>query len=238
MAFVLKWFFLGCILFVYARLMVPYGALLVRFVFEEPLRWNRYVEKPRLFFHAIGLFLMHTSHTTIMEHLERPHSFFFLSSSLVFFLGMLLALVTWSRKFKGVFIPKIKERLRSRKNFNISATESQLGRLYDNMVRYDMVDFDRTSKEDFVNCLLMDWDAHGSKIHLRLGNPACKEFYELFRTTFPKNGLQLVDFVKNSDILRRGDGLPYNYDTVRNALTRNRVSKRSKELEAVFAPFS
>lgn len=238
MAFILKWFFVACILFVYARLLFSYGALLVRFVFEEPIRWNKYLEKPRLFFYAIGLFLMHTSYATIVDYLERPHSFFFLSSALVFFLGMLLALVTWSKKFKSVFIPKIKERLRSRKNFNISATESQLGKLYDNMVRYDMVNIDKTSKDNFTKCLLMDWDAHDAKIHLKLKNPACKEFYGLFKKTFPKNNLQLIDFIKNSDLLRLEDGQPYNYDTVRNALTRNRISKRNEELEAVFATFS
>ncbi|UOY06152.1 hypothetical protein L0P88_19775 [Muricauda sp. SCSIO 64092] len=97
---------------------------------------------------------------------------------------------------------------------------------------------DKTSKEDFTRCFLMDWDEHDAKIHLKLKNPACKEFYERLKIIFPKNDLQLIDFIKNSDLLRREDGLPYNYNTVRNALTRNRISKRSEELEAVFAPFS
>ncbi|MEL6305218.1 MAG: hypothetical protein AAFQ20_10550, partial [Bacteroidota bacterium] len=103
---------------------------------------------------------------------------------------------------------------------------------------YDIVIMDKTSKEDFIRCFLMDWGEHDAKIYLKLKNPACKEFYELFKLTFPKNNLQLIDFIKNSDILRREDGQPYNYDTVRNALTRNRVSKRNEELESVFAPFS
>ncbi|MEM6517425.1 MAG: hypothetical protein AAF688_14685, partial [Bacteroidota bacterium] len=115
---------------------------------------------------------------------------------------------------------------------------SQLGKLYDNLVRYDMVIIDKTSKADFIQCFLDDWDKHDSKIHLKLKNPACKEFYELLKMSFPKNDLQLIDFIKNSDVLRREDGRKYNYDTVRNALTRNRVSKRSEELEAIFASFS
>ena len=146
--------------------------------------------------------------------------------------------ITWSGKFKRIVIPKIKEKLKSSRNFNISISESQLGRLYDNMVRYDMVIMDKTSKDDFIQCFLKDWDEHDAKIHLKLKKPACKEFYKLLKKAFPKNNLQLIDFIKNADILRREDGQRYNYDTVRNALTRNRVSKRSAELEAVFAPFS
>lgn len=89
-----------------------------------------------------------------------------------------------------------------------------------------------------MSFLLIDWDRHDSKIHLKLKNPACKEVYELLKNTFPKNDMQLIDFIKNSDLLRREDGRCYKFDTVRNALTRNKVSKRNKELESVFTPFS
>ena len=220
------------------RLLYPYGVLLVHFVFTEPLKWNKYVEKPRLFFHGLGLMLMHFSISTIDQYWQEPQSFFFISSFSVFLFGLFMTQITWSGKFKRIVIPKIKDKLKSYKNFNISITESQLAKLYDNMVRYDMVIIDKTSKDDFIKCFLEDWDEHDTKVHLKLKNPACREFYELFKNTFPKNDLRLIDFVKNSDILRREDGLRYNYDTVRNALTRNRVSRRSEELEAVFNSFS
>ena len=181
---------------------------------------------------------MRFSFSNIYEYWPTPQTFYFISSLLVFTFGIAITQITWSGKFKRIVIPKIKEKLKSVKNFNISITESQLTKLFDNMVRYDMVIIDKTSKDDFIQCFLNDWDEHKAKIHLKLKNPACKEFYGLLKKTFPKKNLQLVDFIKNSDLLRREDGLPFNYHTVRNSLTMLRVSKRSEELEAVFAPFS
>lgn len=229
---------LGCFGLVIFRLMVPYIVLFARFMFNEPFKWDKYVEKPRLVFYGIGLLLMQTGYNGILDYATRFLNFYFITGSFLFLGGMFMTQLTWSKQFDKIFIPKIKEKLKTSRNFNISISESQLEKLYDNMIRYDMVMMDKTSKDDFIQCFLEDWDKHNAKIHLKLKNPACKEFYELFKLTFPKNDLQLIDFIKNSDLLRREDGRRYNYDTVRNALTRNRVSKRSEELEAVFAPFS
>ncbi len=229
---------LACFGYVIIRLMVPYIALFARFMFNEPFKWDKYVEKPRLVFYGMGLSVMHLGYTGIIEPLERFPIFSYAIGSFLFLGGMFMAQVTWTKRFEKIFIPKIKEKLKTSRNFNISISESQLEKLYDNLVRYDMVIIDKTSKDDFIQCFLKDWDEHDAKIHLKLKNPACKEFYELFKLTFPKNDLQLIDFIKNSDLLRREDGRRYNYDTVRNALTRNRVSKRSEDLEAVFASFS
>ena len=238
MDILIKYLLLLCFAYVYVRLLIPYIGFFARFMFNERVGWDKYIEKPRLVFYGTGLILMHSSYSGVLEFVHRPASFYFIANCFTFFGGIVMSQLTWSEKFKRVFIPKIKEKLKSKKNFNISITKSQLGKLYDNMVRYDMIIIDKTSKDDFIQCFLMDWDEHHSKIHLKLKNPACKEFYELLKITFPKNDLQLIDFVKNSDLLRREDGQAYNYDTVRNALTRNRVSKRIEELEAVFAPFS
>jgi len=238
MLLTIKYLMIACFAYVIIRMVVPYLVLFMRFMFNEPFKWDKYVEKPRLVFYALGLFSMRLGYTGIVEPLERFPMFSYSTGGFLFLIGMFTTHLTWSKWFERIFIPKIKEKLKTARNFNISISESQLGKLYDNLVRYDMVIIDKTSKDDFIKCFLKDWDEHDAKVHLKLKNPACKEFYELFKVTFPKNDLQLIDIIKNSDILRREDGQPYNYDTVRNALTRNRVSKRSKELEAVFAPFS
>ncbi|WP_136468959.1 hypothetical protein [Flagellimonas onchidii] len=227
-----------CFAFVYVRLLIPYVGFFARFMFNERVGWDKYVEKPRLVFYGLGLALMHGSYPAFFDQATILPKLFYVLNWFIFASGIAFTQLTWTNRFKRVFIPKIKEKLKSSKNFNISISESQLGKLYDNMIRYDMVLIDKTSKDDFVRCFLEDWKSHGSKIYLKLKNSACKEFYELFKANFPKNDLQLVDFIKNSDLLRREDGQPYNYDTVRNALTRNRVSKRSEELEAIFASFS
>ncbi|WP_422859661.1 hypothetical protein ACOKFD_01645 [Flagellimonas sp. S174] len=238
MFLILKYFMLACFAYVIIRIVVPYLVLFIRFMFNEPFKWDKFVEKPRLVFYAIGLLNMQLGFNAILEHPGQFATFYLIVGCFLFLGGIFMTQVTWTKRFKKVFIPKIKEKLKTPRNFNISISESQLGKLYDNMVRYDMVIIDETSKDDFIQCFLKNWDEHDAKIHLKLKNPSCKEFYELFKLTFPKNDLQLIDFIKNSDLLRREDGQPYNYDTVRNALTRNRFSKRSEELEAVFAPFS
>lgn len=238
MELIIKYLLIACFVYVIIRIMMPYIAIFARFMFNEPFRWDKYVEKPRLVFYGIGLLLMHSSYDTILEYTGEPWGLFFYSGCFIFLGGIFMSQITWTKRFERIFIPRIKEKFKSPRSFNISASESQLGMLYDNMVRFDMIIIDKTSKDEFVRCFLMDWDRHDSKIHLKLKNPACKEFYELFKSTFPKNDLQLIDFIKNSDLLRREDGRRYNYDTVRNALTRNRVSKRSKELEVVFSLFS
>ncbi|WP_146129939.1 hypothetical protein [Flagellimonas meridianipacifica] len=238
MLLILKYFMITCFAYVIIRIAVPYLVLFLRFMFNEAFKWDKYVEKPRLVFYALGLFSMNLGYNGIVEPLERFSIFSYATGGFLFLIGMFTTQLTWSKWFERIFIPKIKEKLKTSRNFNISISKSQLGKLYDNLVRYDMVIIDKTSKVDFIQCFLEDWDEHDSKIHLKLKNPACKEFYELLKMSFPKNDLQLIDFIKNSDVLRREDGRRYNYDTVRNALTRPRVSKRSEELEAVFAPFS
>lgn len=233
----IKYFLLACFAYVYVRFLIPYTGFFARYMFNESVGWDKYIEKPRLVFYGLGLALMHGSYFSFFKTASDLPQVFIVFNWFIFISGAALTQLTWTKMFRNVFIPRIKEKLKSSRNFNISITASQLSKLYDNMVRYDMIVMDKTAKDDFVSCFLMDWDSHESKIHLKLKNPSCKEFYEMFKTTFPKNNLQLIDFVKNADLIRREDGESYNYDTVRNALTRNRVSKRSEELKSVFAPF-
>lgn len=222
---------------VYIRLLIPYVGFFARYMFNERVGWDKYIEKPRLVFYGTGLLLMHSSYPGIEEYITAPFSFYFLGNCLVFISGVVMSQITWSKKFKTVFIPSIKRRLQTKKNFNISITKNQLDRLYDGMVRFDLILINRTSKEDFINCFLLDWDAHDSKIYFRLDNPSCREFYELFTSTFPHNSLLYVDFFKNSNVIFRANGKKYNYGTIRNAVT-SVEPKNSKDLKAVFSIFT
>ena len=35
--------FYACFMYIYMRLLYQYGVILVRFVFSEPFKWNKYV---------------------------------------------------------------------------------------------------------------------------------------------------------------------------------------------------
>ena len=220
---------------VYLRLLIPYVGFFARYMFNEPTNWNKYIEKPRLVFYGIGLLLMHSSYSSILEYQSQPIGFFFISNGFIFLGGIMLSQITWFKKFKTIFIPSIQKKLRSRMNFDISISERQLQKLYDELVRFDMIEIERTRNEDFENVFLLNWDAHSSKIYFNLDAPSCREFYELFKNTFPNNALSLIDFFDRSNTIRRTDSSAYAYDTIRNAKSRTPISKRSDDLKAIFS---
>ena len=231
----IKYLLLACFGYVYLRLLIPYVGFFARYMFNEPTNWNKYIEKPRLVFYGIGLLLMHSSYSTIMEYASEPSSFFYISNWVIFLGGVVLSQITWSKKFKNVFIPKIKAQLKKQHNFNVSATNDQLKELYNGLVNYDMIIEDRTKKEDFTNVFTKDWNSHDSKVYFKIDAPSCREFYELFKVAFPKNSMSIIDFFKRSDTIRREDGMPYKYSTVKDAKSRTPISKKSNELKAIFS---
>ena len=217
------------------RLLIPYIGFFARFMFNEPIRWDKYVEKPRLVFYATGLILMHTSYLSILEYENSPTSFYFIGNCSMFLGGILISQITWSKRFKNVFIPKIQEKLKKRNNFSLSATNDQLIEIYSGLVNYDMILTERTNKNDFITVFMEDWYTHKSKIHFKLDAPSCREFYELFKVAFPKNSMSVIDFFKRSDTIHREDGKPYKYSTVKDAKSRTPISKKSEELITIFS---
>lgn len=230
----IKYLLLLCFAYVYVRLLILYIKVFARFMFNEPTKWDKYIEKPRLAIYGIGLLLMHVSYPEIIKYFITPYHIFHFLNWFIFISGMIICHSTWSKKFRNVFIPSIKKKLRPRTNFGISISERQLQKLYDELVRFDMIDMEHTKSEDFEKVILLDWDLHSSKIYFNLDAPSCREFYELFKTKFPNNTLSLIDFFDRSNTIRRTDGSAYAYDTIRNAKSRTPISKRSDDLKAIF----
>ncbi len=224
-----------CFAYIYVRLLIPYIGFFARYMFNEPTQWDKYIEKPRLVFYGIGLLLMHSSYPPILRYASEPVGFFFISNCFIFLWGIALSQITWTKKFKNVFIPKIKEKLKKKNNFNVSATNGQLENLYNGLVRYGMISMERTERDDFIKAFKKDWRTHESKIHFILDAPSCREFFELFKATFPENSMTIIDFFKRSDTVRREDGSPYKYSTVKDAKSRTPISKKSDELKAIFS---
>lgn len=178
-------------------------------MFNERVGWDKYIEKPRLVFYGTGLMLMHSSYSSILEYVHTPTNIYFIANCFIFFGGIIMSQLTWSEKFKRVFIPTIKNKLKSKKNFNVAATEDQLKSIYNGLVRYDMIIAERTPIDGFVKVFTEDWNSHTSKIYFKLDAPSCREFYELFKVNFPSNTLSVIDFFKRSSTIRREDGNPY-----------------------------
>lgn len=230
--------FVLALVVVYVRISIPYIRYFVRYMFNETVGWNKYVEKPRLVFYGMGLLLMHFSVHSVLQVLPRTVSLLVVLNWILFSIGFYLCMVTWTKKFMIDFIPRIAMKIQGRRNFRIMATNRQLERLYRELVRLDMIDSQKTGAEDFINAFLLDWDAHESRIYFTLDSPSLREFYELLKTAFPKNSLHLIDFISNSKVVLKSDGRRYNYDTIRSLANRIGNSKRSIDLKSVFSNFS
>ncbi|WP_156888572.1 hypothetical protein [Christiangramia echinicola] len=102
------------------------------------------------------------------------------------------------------------------------------------MVRFDLIDQEETSMEDFKNVLLKDWNSHSSKIHLKMDGPTCREFFDALIKTFPNNSMTLKNLFITSGLILRPDGKKYNYNTLKNAPTRTPISKQNEVLNTIF----
>ncbi|QED36719.1 hypothetical protein FK178_02865 [Antarcticibacterium arcticum] len=161
-----------------------------------------------------------------------------LISSVVFSFGFLLCQFSWTEKFRSSFLSQIKNGTKTvSENFNLSISQSQITELYNEMKRYELLDQDKTSLDDFQKVLLEDWTSHQSKIHLKMDGPSSREFYDYLVKAFPSNNLTLKNFFNNSKLVLRPDGKTYKYNTIKNAPTRSTYSKRHTDLNMIFQKF-
>lgn len=235
MGVLLKYSFFVCFVIVYVRIAIPYCQSLVRFMFNVHLKWDKYVDKPRLAFYALGLLFMHVSYFTLFKENFSSSVFFVVSYTFIFLTGTFFCMITWTKKFTQVFIPAITKKMASPQNFQISITEKQLNTLYNGLVKYELIRQSKSTRADFFNVLLKDWDEHDSSLHFNLDAPSCREFYELLSGSFPKNNLSLTSSFGKSKRIKRVDGKAYNYNTIKNAPTRTPISKKHTELHNIFS---
>lgn len=65
-------------------------------------------------------------------------------------------------------------------NYQIEVENEVLEEIYNELNRYDFIDIDRTSKEDFIKVFKFDWKDHDSVIHFKITNVEVKFFIECF----------------------------------------------------------
>ncbi|WP_424495347.1 hypothetical protein [Salinimicrobium sp. GXAS 041] len=223
-----------CFIYTYGRLAIHIVPEILHHFLNEPIQWNKNLEKPRLLFHLVGLGVMHLVFYSY-NSIEHSNLFFQILIPAVFIPGFLFCHFSWTEKFKVSFTGTPKKIIkRSPENFNISISERQATELYNELVRYDLIDQDKTSLEDFKNVLLKDWKSHQSKLHLKMDGPSCREFYDYLTKTYPNNNMTLKNLFITSGLVLRPDGKPYNYNTIKNAPTRTPVSKENKSLKKIF----
>ncbi len=154
---------------------------------------------------------------------------------IVFLLGFYLSIIPWTEKFKrSVQNQKLISSLKKINNFNLNIGEHQLKILYQELIRYELLNSQRTNFRDFKNVLNEDWDTHNSKIQLNMDGPSTREFYDHLSGVFPNSTMTMKDFFIRSELILRFDGKKYNYNTIKCAPVRTPVSKYSEILVSIF----
>jgi len=170
---------------------------------------------------------------------ESPDISLHLLALIVFTLGVFFCLISWGEKFKSSFSEKAKIKAdKGIYNFNLSIPDFQINQLYNEMVRFELIDQEKTLITDFKNVLLQDWNSHSSKIHLKMDGPTCREFFDHLVKTFPNNLMTIKNVFITSGLILRPDGKTYNYNTLKNAPTRSPTSKMHITLTSIFKKLS
>jgi len=228
--------YLGNLAFIYAygRLAIHFAPGIIYFFLNIPFNSYSPVEKPRIFINLVGLGFMHLMYYFQITT-QTNNWYLHLTTTSVFCLGFFFCCLSWSQKFEHSFLPKLKKPvLKSSENFNLSIPEVKIVQLFNALVQFDLLNQDLTTFEDFHNVLTKNWKDHNSKIHFKMDGPSCREFYEYFVRTYPKNSLTLKNLFIYSELIIRPDGKFYNYNTIKNAPTKTSFSKQSETLKTIF----
>ena len=230
----ITYLFCFAFIYVYSRLAIHYLPVIYSQFLNENLSLANSIEKPRLLFHITGLSFMHLMFNFHQSN-QTSNLAVQLIIVLVYLLGLYFCHTSWRENFKSSFSEKL--RIKTAKpsfNFNLSISDIQINRLYNEMIRYNLIDQEETSIADFKNVLLKDWNRHSSKIHLKMDGPSCREFYEFLIKTFPNNSITLKNLFNTSGLILRPDGKKFNYNTLKNAPTRTPISKQNEVLNSIF----
>lgn len=220
--------------YIYGRILLHYGLNGINYMLNQKFIWKTKLEKPRILFLLVGLVFMHLM-IDVNQTVANQDYFSLSISTIVFSLAFFFSHLAWTSRFENFFTKKVDSHNQQiSRNFALRISELQTKQLYNELVRYDLVQEDKTSFLDFKNVFTKDWNSHSSKIYLKMDGPSCREFFEKLAQTFPSNSLTLIDFFDRSRLVVRPDGKAYKYNTIKNAPTRTPVSKHHETLTKIF----
>lgn len=220
--------------YIYGKILLHYGLNGINYMLNQKYIWKTKLEKPRILFLLVGLGFMHLM-IYVNQTIANQDYFSLSITTIVFSLAFFFSHLPWTKKFENFFTKKMDSHTpQASKNFELRISQLQTEQLYNELVRYDLVQQDKTSFSDFKNVFTKDWDSHSSKVYLKMDGPSCREFFEQLAQNFPNNSLTLVDFFVRSKLVVRPDGRLYKYNTIKNAPTRTPISKHHEVLTSIF----
>ena len=225
-------FYIIGLIYVYALLLAHYGSLVLRYFMNEHLNWNAAIEKPRILVHIIGLIIMHL---LFFQFHKTTSTLLLILQTSAFIGAVIFCQISWRPVFIKQFESHKKKQKASKKtSFDLQMSDDEIRLVYNGLVRYHLINIEKTSFTDFKNVLTTSWDEHQSSIYFELDAPSCREFYDFLNRRFPKNSLSLKAFFNYSKCIKRPDGALYNYNTIKTATWRTPISKKHKELTQIF----
>jgi hypothetical protein len=88
-------------------------------------------------------------------------------------------------------------------NYQIIIENETLEELYKELDKHDFIDIDRTSKEDFIKVLKLNWEDHNSIIHFKITNIDFKHFINCFNKYFNED--VMLTFIESANNIKIKD---------------------------------
>jgi hypothetical protein len=200
------------LLVISTKFLIYYIKILIKFIFNLNFTWNKYIDKPRIFFFIVILCCLYIIVQLKFENINL-YWITFVFKVISISIAIRFSRFIWEKSFELKFIPKFTNKLSEKStNFNLTYSDAQYEFLYNSLKREELIDYDKTSLEIFKQVLKKDFSNHKNQIFFKLTNVDFRLFYNHF---IKKSGTSLIDFSNNSNkIIWSQKNIPYNYGTL------------------------
>lgn len=213
-------------------------------MWNNPIGWDKYVEKPRLAMLSILI-------PAIIGSFYCLYSIDFEASPLniILILGLMMSVLLMAfilfismdnKRIKGVVTPRF-EILKSKgQKYHIGVSKihtTNLELLYNGLKKYDLIDIDKTSNKYFVSALTNSRENPDSKIFFtkNMDGVSARHFYDLLRGKFKKDSVKSIEyFFDDSNRIFKYNGEKYKPNTLYDYGSKASNCKRAEELNDVF----
>lgn len=194
------------------KFLIYYIKILIQFIFNLNFTWNKYIDKPRVFFFIVMLSCLYIIIQLKVENIYLYWVIYALKVISILIITYFSHFI-WGKNFDLKFIPRVTDILNKKAtNFNLNYSDDQYHFLYNSLKKEELIDYDKTSLEIFKQVLKEDFLNHKNQIFFKLTNVDFRLFYNHF---IEKSGTSLIDFSNNSQkIIWSQKNKPYNYSTL------------------------
>ncbi len=152
-AFIVEAIIISICLYFGVRLLWRYGKMFVLFMLNEPTKWDKQIDKPRLLFHLIGLILLASPFYSngIQQLIHSKSLLVQLSYWMPFIAGAFITQLSWTTKFRDVY-GGIKRKISPFRNLETTfSSETEATKIYERFSQEGYIQTDIVSFMAFVN---------------------------------------------------------------------------------------